>query len=73
MNDDFDERLRLAGLRLRHEQALQVERGWVLVRPLLERVRGAVRDRAAEPAHTFRAAAPLAHDPVHLPGETITP
>ncbi|WP_414442692.1 hypothetical protein [Burkholderia sp. 22PA0106] len=72
MSDDFSERLRLAGLGLRREQALPIERGWALVQPLLERVRQPARDRAAEPAHLFRADARV-HDPADSPSETIAP
>ena len=54
-HDDFEALIRRAGLPLSAAQIEQIQEGWALVEPLLERIRSQGRDRAAEPAHIFRA------------------
>jgi hypothetical protein len=55
--DDFEALIRRAGLSLSPTQVEQIHEGWALVEPMLDRIRGTGRDRAAEPAHIFRAEA----------------
>lgn len=53
--DDFEALIRRAGLSLSPTQIGQIHEAWALVEPMLDRIRSHGRDRAAEPAHIFRA------------------
>ena len=53
--EDLEAMLRRAGLSLSAKQVTQIEEGWKLVVPMLDRLRDSERDRFAEPAHVFRA------------------
>lgn len=52
---DFEALIRRAGLSLSPTQIGHIHEGWGLVEPMLDRIRSHGRDRAAEPAHIFRA------------------
>jgi hypothetical protein len=66
--DDFEALIRRVGLSLSPAQIEQTHEGWALLEPMLDRVRSSGRDRAAEPAPVFRAAAYTQH-----PSGTKTP
>jgi hypothetical protein len=66
--NDFEALIRRAGLRLSTTQIVEIHEAWALVEPMLERIRNHTRDRAAEPAHIFRADAYVQH-----PGRTEAP
>ena len=65
--EDFAALIRRAGLPVQPADVRQIYEVWALVEPMLDRIRSPGRDRAAEPAHIFRA-------DIHAsrPGETET-
>lgn len=59
--DDFEALIHRAGLSLSPMQIGETHEAWALVEPMLNRIRSHGRDRAAEPAHIFRADAYVQH------------
>ena len=64
---DFAALIRRAGLPVAPADVRKIYEAWALVEPMLDRIRSPDRDRAAEPAHLFRADIYSRH-----PGETDT-
>ena len=50
---DFEASVRKSGMVLTQEQIVEIYTGWGFMEPLLARLRGKDRPRAAEPAHMF--------------------
>jgi hypothetical protein len=65
--DDFAALIRRAGLPIAPADVRELYQAWALVEPMLDRIRIPDRDRAAEPAHLFRADIYARH-----PGKTET-
>jgi hypothetical protein len=56
---DFEASVRKSGMVLTQEQIVEIYTGWGFMEPLLARLRGKDRGRAAEPAHFFNPEQPL--------------
>lgn len=56
---DFEASVRKSGMVLTQEQVIEIYTGWGFMEPLLTRLRGKDRGRAAEPAHVFNPEQPL--------------
>jgi hypothetical protein len=56
---DFEASVRKSGMVLTQEQVVEIYTGWGFMEPLLARLRGKDRARAAELAHIFNPEQPL--------------